>query len=348
MKRIFIAALAASVSTFAGAALTASAQETVVKVGTARAISVGSTLYAIEKGYFKEAGIKLEMDYINSSADVMAMVAQGQYNIVEGGVSAGFFNAVDKNLPLKLVADRTSSPLYHNIMLRPELKDKVKTIKDLKGRTIASNGPGSISTYEIGKVLESAGMSLADVEIKVVPFTQMGIALKNGAVDAALLIPPFTYQVRDQGLGVMFIDPDDYQKPQPVSLAVNIVNTDWASKNPEIVKKYFVAYLKGVHAYCQAFHGGAPRQEIIDLLVREKIETRPDVLNKYPWQSRDPNGRLNIASVLDVQNFYLAGKFISTKLPAERIVDSSYIDYAAKQVGPFVLENKDSKAKGCR
>src|SRR4051812_18965580 len=114
MKRTVFAAL-----TVPALATPGTAQEVTIKVGTARAISVGSTLYAIEKGYFKEAGIKLEMDYINSSADVMAMIAQGQYNIIEGGVSAGFFNAVDKNLPLKLVADRTSSPLYHNIMLRP-------------------------------------------------------------------------------------------------------------------------------------------------------------------------------------------------------------------------------------
>jgi NitT/TauT family transport system substrate-binding protein len=343
MKRTIFAALAIAAST-----LSAAAQETVIKVGTARAISVGSTLYAIEKGYFKEAGIKLEMDYINSSADVMAMIAQGQYNIVEGGVSAGFFNAVNKNLPLKLVADRTSSPLYHNIMLRPELKDTVKTIKDLKGRTIASNGPGSISTYEIGKVLESADMSLKDVEIKIIPFTQMGLALKNGAVDAALLIPPFTYQVREQGLGVMFIDPDDYQKPQPVSLAVNILNTEWAAKNQEAVQKYFIAYIKGVRAYCQAFHGGSTRKETIDLLVREKIEPRRESLEEFPWQSRDPNGRINVASVLDVQDFYLSGKFIGTKLPAERLVDNAYIDNAVQKLGPFELENKDSKARGCR
>ena len=97
----------------------ATAQETTIKVGTARAISVGATLYAIEHGYFKEAGIKLDMDYINSSADVMAMVAQNQYQIVEGGISAGYFNAIEKNLPLSIVADRTSSPLFHNIMLRP-------------------------------------------------------------------------------------------------------------------------------------------------------------------------------------------------------------------------------------
>lgn len=324
------------------------AQEQTIKVGTARAISVGATLYAIEKGYFKEAGIKLEMEYINSSADVMAMVAQNQYQIVEGGISAGLFNAIDKGLPVSIVADRTSSPLYHNIMLRPELKDKIKSARDLKGKVIASNGAGSISTYETGKVLEAHGLTLQDVEIKVIPFTQMGLALKNGAVDAALLIPPFTYQVRDQGLGVMFVDPDDFQKPQPVALAVNIVNTDWASKNRALAEKYFTAYIKGVRAYCQAFHGGSPRAEIIDLLVKSGVERDPRKLDDYPWQSRDPNGKVNVESVLDIQDWYVKNKFTNTRLAANKVVDTSYIDAAVKQLGPFELEKKDSQLRGCR
>jgi NitT/TauT family transport system substrate-binding protein len=341
-------ALAATVFGAALAATSALAQEITIKVGTARAISVGATLYAIEKGYFKEAGVKIDLEYINSSADVMAMVAQNQYQIVEGGVSAGFFNAVEKGLPVTLVADRTSSPLYHNIMIRTELKDKIKSVKDLKGKSIASNGAGSITTYEVGKVLEAHGMTFADVEIKVVPFTQMGLALKNGAVDAALLIPPFTYQTQDQGLGVMFIDPDDFQKPQPVALAVNIINTDWASKNRDLVTKYYVAYLKGVRAYCQAFHGGSTRADIIDLLVKSGTERDPARLNKYPWQSRSPNGKINTESVLDIQKWYVDNKFSGAKLPVEKIVDHSYVEAAAKQLGPFVVENKDSKAPGCR
>lgn len=343
MKRISLIAAAL------GAMLaSAQAQEVVLKVGTARAISVGATLYAIEHGFFKEAGIKLDMDYINSSADVMAMVAQNQYQIVEGGISAGYFNAVEKKLPLSIVADRTSSPLFHNIMVRNELKDQIKTVKDLKGRSIASNGPGSITTYEVGKVLASAGMTLADVEIKVIPFTQMGLALKNGAVDLALLIPPFTYQVRDQGLGSMLFDPDDYQKPQPVALAVNIINTDWAAKNKSIVEKYYVAYLKGVRAYCQAYHGGSTRAEIVDLLVKSGTERSAENLNAYPWQSRSVNGRVNPDSVLDEQDFYFANKFITAKQPIDKLVDHSYVDAAAKQLGPFVVENKDSKLPGCR
>jgi NitT/TauT family transport system substrate-binding protein len=343
MRRTLITA-----AVFAYAIGSGQAQETTLRVGTARAISTGATLIAIERGYFKEFGIKLELEDINSSADVMAMIAQNQYQIVEGGISAGYFNAIQKDLPITLVADRTSSPLGHNIMLRPDLKDQIKEIKDLKGKIIGTNGPGSVSTYEIGKVLEAGGLTLADVDIKVIPFTQMGLALRNKALDASLLIPPFTYQTRDQGLGLMFLDADTYVRPQPTAVAVNIINTDWAKKNPQLVKNYFVAYLRGVRDYCNAYHFGSTRKEIIDLLVKSGTERRPELLNEYAWQSRDPNGRINVASVLDMQSWYRKNKFTNADFPAERLVDTSYVDYAVGKLGPFEPQNKDSKLVGCR
>jgi hypothetical protein len=72
------------------------------------------------------------------------------------------------------------------------------------------------------------------------------------------------------------------------------------------------------------------------------------MLNEYAWQSRDPNGRINVASALDMQSWYRKNKFITADFPAERLVDQSYVDYAAGKLGPFVLENKDSKLPGCR
>ena len=49
-----------------------------------------------------------------------------------------------------------------------------------------------------------------------------------------------------------------------------------------------------------------------------------------------------------MQSWYRKNKFITADLPAERLVDTSYIDYAVEKLGPFVLENKDSTLKGCR
>ncbi len=64
-------------------------------------------------------------------------------------------------------------------MLRPDLNDSVKSLKDLKGKVVASNGQGSVSTYEIGKMLEREGLTLADIDLKILPFTQMGDCLQE-------------------------------------------------------------------------------------------------------------------------------------------------------------------------
>ena len=134
-------------------------RKTTIKVGIARSTSNAAELMALKHGYFKEAGIKLEWDDIDSTANVIALLAQNQYQIVAGGISAGIFNALEKNLPITILSDRVSTPIGHNLMLRPDLKDTVKSLKDLKGKVVASNGQGSVSTYEIGKMLEREGLT---------------------------------------------------------------------------------------------------------------------------------------------------------------------------------------------
>ena len=233
-------------------------------------------------------------------------------------------------------------------MIRTDLKDQIKSIKDLKGKVIASNGPGSISTYEIDKILQNGGLGSRRCRDQGLPFTQMGLALNNKAVDAALAIPPFTYQIRNPGFGVMFADPDDYVVPAPTALSVNTINTEWAKQNPDLVRRYYIAYMRGVRDYCQAYHGGSNRKEMIDLMVRSGTERRPEMLNEYVWPSRDPLGRINIASALDIAGWYVKNKFTGAVPAAERLVDPTYVDYANGKLGPFVLENKTSTLKGCR
>ncbi len=344
MRRHMLFALLAVV----GCAAAARAEDVTVKVGTVKSISSVATLTAIEKGYFKEFGIKVETEDLDTSANVIALLAQDQLQVVEGGISAGYFNALDKNLPITMVMDRVSSPLGHHLMIRPDLKGQITRLRDLKGRIIASNGQGSVSTYEVGKMLETDGLTIADVDIKVLPFNQMAIAFTNKAIDAAIVIPPFTSQFLDKGFAVSFKEPDDLVKPWPLTIAVAMINTDWAKPRRDLLRNYFTAYLHGVRDYCQAYHGGANRAELIQRLIRTGTETREELLYKYPWPARDPNGRINVASMLDMQAWYRQNKFGSAQLPAERLADTSYADYAAAKLGPFGVENQDSKLAGCR
>src|ERR1700704_6017496 len=99
------------------------AQQQTVRVGMVRALSSTATMIAIEKGYFKDLGIKVVVEDIDSSIDALAIVAQNRLQVVEGGVSAAYFNAIDKNLPVTIASDRVSSPLNHKLIVRADLKD---------------------------------------------------------------------------------------------------------------------------------------------------------------------------------------------------------------------------------
>ncbi|HKA73587.1 MAG TPA: ABC transporter substrate-binding protein [Xanthobacteraceae bacterium] len=324
------------------------AQETTLRVGMARSTSNAAELMAIERGYFKEFGIKLEIEDLDSSANAIALLAQNRYQIVAGGISAGYFNALEKDLPVTIVTDRVSTPIGHNLMLRPDLKDQVKDIRQLKGKVIASNGPGSVSTYEVGKILETVGLSINDVEVKILPFTQMGVAFTNRAIDGAIVIPPFVWQFEEQKLAVPFADVDKLVEPRPMTIAVIMVNSDWAKKNPELVRNYVTAWLRGARDYCQAYHGGSTREQVVNVLISSGTERRPELLHKYPWPARSPDGRVNVASMLDIQAWYARNKLTQAQFSAERLVDTSYVDHALAKLGPFKLEKSDSQLPGCR
>jgi NitT/TauT family transport system substrate-binding protein len=339
-----ISAAALCLAALAG---TAAAEDT-VRIGLARSVSNGAELIAIEKGYFKDVGIKIEIDDIDTSANTIALLAQNRLQFVAGGISAGYFNALEKDLPVTIIADRVSTPIGHNLMLRPDLKDQVKSLAQLKGRVVASNGTGSVSTYEVGKMLETAGLQISDVDVKIFPFTQMALAFTNKAIDAAIVIPPFVSQFLDQGYALGFAEPDALVKPTPMTIAVIITNTDWAKANPELVQRYYTAYLRGVRDYCDAYHGAPIKNEIIDLLIRHGSERRPELLHKYPWPARSPNGRINTASMLDMQDWFVKNGFSRVKFPAARLVDARYADAAVAKLGPFVPANPDSKLEGCR
>jgi NitT/TauT family transport system substrate-binding protein len=232
-------------------------------------------------------------------------------------------------------------------MLRPDLKDTVKSVKDLKGKTIAINAPSSIALYEVTRILESAGLSIKDVETKVIPFAQMGVAFKTGAIDAGLSITPFTALLPQEGLAIPFINSDEVVKPQPIQISTSMFNTDWATKNPELAQNFFTALLRGVRDYCNAYHGGPGRPELLKLLVANGVANDVATLDRIPWPARNPDGFVFRDSMADVQDWYVKQGLVRTPVSADQFADNRFAENAVRKLGPFKLENTASTKKGC-
>src|SRR5689334_2002791 len=104
LVRQFIPSLVALVC----AVTVAQAQEQTVRVGSAKSLASLATVTAVEKGYFKDVGIKVEVTDLDTSTDSLAVVAQNRLQIVGGGLSAAYFNAAEKKLPVTVAFDRVS------------------------------------------------------------------------------------------------------------------------------------------------------------------------------------------------------------------------------------------------
>ena len=177
----------------------------------------------------------------------------------------------------------------------------------------------------------------------------MGAALQNKAIDAAEEVPPFNVFVIEQGLGAKWIDPDTYIRPTPYETNAYFANTDWLRDNPDLARRLFVAIVRGARQYCQAYHHDeALRAEMLDLLVKYGVTTDRAVLDKLPWPARNPDGRFNLASIADIQDWFFKHGLITKTYPIERMVDTRFAEIAAKELGPFVVTNQESKLAGCR
>jgi len=321
--------------------------QTKIVIGSVPSPTAVGTLIAIDKGYFRDAGIEVDLENAQSAGAVMPLLAGNRMQVTEGGIAASYWNALVQGMPITMAMERGMSPLNHTLLVRADLAGAIKTIADLKGHSFAEVSPDGIQQYEAGKAIAPARLRMKDLEVKFIAYPQLLIAFQNKAVDAGMSIPPFSDAIIDQKLGFPLVDIDSAVKPTPMANVVYLMNTDWAKQNPQIAHKVFVALARGARDYCQAYHGGPNRDYVINLMVEKKIGVR-DTLEKRPWGARDPNGRINRASILDIQDWFYNEGLVKQKFPIERLIDSSFADEAAKELGPFELVNKGSPLPGCR
>jgi NitT/TauT family transport system substrate-binding protein len=220
----------------------ASAQQRVpITIASVPSVPSASTYLALDKGYFRDAGLDVTIERIDSLSKAVAMVATNRIQVAQGGISAGFYNAVAQGLPIIMALEGGSTPLYHAILVRHDLKDKIRTPADLKGRRVALSAPGSNAMYEMGMVLATAGLRLKDVDVRYISFAQMAVALANGAVDAALMVAPFSDVAIEQKIGHPWIDPQPLISVLPMTNLAYIANVDWIKQNRDVARALFVA-----------------------------------------------------------------------------------------------------------
>ena len=274
-------------------------------------------------------------------------MTQDRLQGVGGAVSASFFNAFAHKLPVEMVLSRAVTPVNHYLMARMGLKGQLKGPADLKGKTIALDAVGTDLGYELLKTLQSVGLTLNDVHITYLPFAEQPAALSTGAIDLALMVSPLQDATADKGLAFRFISTDKYVNPRPMVASVLEINRDWVSAHPDAAKAFIVATLKATRYYCDAYHHGPNRPDVVRILAKYSNVQDPALIEKINWTSMDVGGRISMPSIMDIQNYYIAQKLVTEPIPEAQMAPPAWVDQARASLPPYKVASDDHQP-GCR
>lgn len=322
---------------FLGLGASVRAQD-VVRVADISIVPNAPFYLGIEKGYFKEAGLEVRLEKFASAVNAMAPLSTGELQVVAGGVSPGLFNAFARGWPVKIVAPfgrDSEANSVDAIMVRPDLKGAVKRLADLRGRKIAVVAPSSAPVYMLALALETEGLTLKDVEIVAIPYPDMGTALTNKAIDAAISIEPFVTQYEDRGVAWVLKRAGDIPRlgNPGWQVAVVLYNEDWAQKNPRAANEFMAVYLRGAREFVSAVNRGPNRAELIDVLIRNTRVKERALYDRMHWGFIDPNGVILKDSLRDQVDWYARQGMVTKRIDVDAIIDERYVRYALEKLG---------------
>jgi NitT/TauT family transport system substrate-binding protein len=231
---------------------------TTLKVGTIGLSSDAALQIGIDKGFFKDEKLTIQVSTVANPPAGIAAAQSGQLALTYAP-SIPVINAISQGVPLKVVA---AADGYEPSSEQPKDLAKVDdtglfvpkgssitTAKDLDGKTIAVPARKAQMEVTISQVIKDAGGDPSSVKWMVLDFASAVQALKTGRVDAAALVSPFTAEAATDGATLLSSPGVAFFKEGAVGLYVAGTSTA-QSQTPALE-----AFQRGIYkanAYCNA------------------------------------------------------------------------------------------------
>jgi NitT/TauT family transport system substrate-binding protein len=311
-------------------------QEVVVKVGMKEVISDAGVLIGMAKGYYKDLGIKIEPVQFNSGQEMINQLAAGQLDVGATVTASGLFNAMSRDIPVKIVADKGNNVPgqgYYRLVVRKDLADSMKTFADLRGKRFAIVGTASLDEISLDRVLEKAGMSTKTADVQVIrAFPDMLVSLGNKSIDAAMLIEPFVTLGMSKGIIDPWKDPAEYDPDAQTALLV--FGTSLTTR-PEIANRFMTAYIKSLRDYNDAFFKNKNKKEVIDILCKYSVVKDPALYEKLFPTGINPDGYVRLKGLEMDLAWYKERNLLKGDIKVQDAVDHRYVDFALQVLGKY-------------
>ena len=233
---------------------------------------------AIEKGFFKEEGLDVELILTPGADKVTAAVLSKDANIGLSGSEATIYvyNGGEKNY-LKTFAQLTQKD---GSFIVSRKKEKNFTLDNLKGKTIIGGRAGGMPEMTLEWVLKENGIDpQKDVNIDTsVTFAAMGSAFMGGTGDYVSLFEPTALEIEKQGSG--------YVVASLGNLGGNVPYTSYSAQksyikdNKEVIEKFEKVIQKSLD-YVHKTNSKKIAKDIQDQFPDTSLKDLAEVIDRY-------------------------------------------------------------------
>ena len=237
---------------------------------------------AKEKGYFEEQGIEVKMTKFDDGPTEIAAMESGSMDVAYIGPGAHTL-AIQGNVDVFCFQQLGDADCVMGLK-----SHGVNSLEDLKGKKVAVTSLGSANYFQLQAAMESAGLTIDDVQVEIVGTGAILTALTEGQVDAIVFSKLRTIELNNSGYAASEITCDQFL---PSFGNVLVAGDALVEKDPETVDGFCRALNKAIE-YIIDGHV----EEAVDMSIEkyaptfaEKRDVVVQILNdvfvKTLWQS---------------------------------------------------------------
>ena len=316
-----------------------------VQVGILNAAGDIGMFVAEARGYFKAENLDVTLIPLDSAVKMMPSLSTGDLDVGSGVTSAALYNAAARKIDVRVVASRgRTAPgyIYQSLIIRKDhvQSGRYKTLADLKGLKFGFVSPGSSLHSLLNEAAKAGGVDIHDIPVVYMNFASQVAALQSGAIDASIMVEPYAGQAVALGGAVNVMPTETFYPSDEASLM--LFGDRFIKERPEVAVRLLKGFLRGVRDFDDVLKDGRWRTDgKADDIIRifaTGVNFPEGLVRAMTLQYADPDGSVNVDSLRkDLAFFKSTGDVTSDTIKADDIVDLSFVQKAAKELGPYKL-----------
>ena len=316
----------------AGFPLPAIAKNKKIKVGALRFTSHSGSFIALERGYFAEAGLDVELKFFQAAQPMAVAIASRDVDYAVTAISGGLISLAGKGA-IKVIggalAEEKGIDGQKVLASDAAFKAGLTSPAQLGGKTYGITTAGSSFHYMGSKIAAAEGVS-----VKFKPLQKVGAiigALKSGQIDAWSIVPHIAKPLSGSGKVHIIGNVADYLPDYQVTTV--FTSTKNATEEKEMTKSFLGGFSKGVADYADTMidkkHGDDGINQMVDLIHKYVYADRPrekaakSIINGT--MRLNTGASINIASVKDQLDWFKAEDLVDQSITLDTLLDTSYV-----------------------